>query len=150
MIPNIALENIDLNDFEMPLFSVDVENELSFPKAAKELNTIFDQVDGFVIALAEHNGSYSVAFKNIFDWLSRVEAKVWRDKPMILLSTSPGERGGQTVLEIALARFPYMGANIIGSMSLGLFFDNFKEGDLVNDLKKEELKRIISDFEKAI
>jgi len=150
LIRNVVLEKIDLNDFEMPLFSVDVENELSFPKAAKELNTIFDQADGFVIALAEHNGSYSVAFKNIFDWLSRVEAKVWRDKPMILLSTSPGERGGQTVLEIALARFPYMGANIIGSMSLGLFFDNFKEGDLVNDLKKEELKRIISDFEKAI
>ena len=37
----------------MPLFSVDVENELSFPKAAKELNAIFDQADGFVIALAE-------------------------------------------------------------------------------------------------
>jgi len=150
LIRNVELEKIDLNDFEMPLFSVDIENELSFPKAAKELNRIFDNADGFVVALAEHNGSYSVAFKNIFDWLSRVEAKVWRDKPMILLSTSPGERGGQTVLEIALARFPYMGANIIGSMSLGLFFDNFNEGDLVNDLKKEELKRIISDFEKAI
>ena len=150
LIHNVELEKIDLNDFEMPLFSVDIENELSFPKAVKELNTIFDHADGFVVALAEHNGSYSVVFKNIFDWLSRVEAKVWRDKPMILLSTSPGTRGGQTVLDIALGRFPYMGANIIGFMSLGSFFDNFKEGDLVIGSKKEELKRIISDFEKAI
>jgi NAD(P)H-dependent FMN reductase len=150
LIHNVVVEKIDLNDFEMPLFSVDVENELSFPKAAKELHAIFDQADGFVVSLAEHNGSYSVAFKNIFDWLSRIEGKVWRDKPMILLSTSPGERGGQTVLEIALARFPYMGANIIGSISLGSFFDNFIDGELVNDAKKEELKEIISDFEKAI
>jgi len=150
LIENVVLEKIDLNDYKMPMFSVDVENETGFPKAAKELNAIFDNADGFVVALAEHNGSYSVAFKNIFDWLSRVEAKVWRDKPMILLSTSPGVRGGQSVLDNALARFPYMGAIIIGSMTLGSFFDSFKEGDLVNASKKEELKGIISDFEKAI
>jgi len=150
LIQNIVLEKIDLNDFEMPMFSVDIENGIGFPKAAKELNAIFDKADGFVVVLAEHNGSYSVAFKNAFDWLSRIEGKVWRDKPMILLSTSPGERGGKFVLDIALSRFPYMGANIVGSMSLGSFFDNFIDGELGNDAKKEELKEIISDFEKAI
>lgn len=150
LVHHVELVSIDLNKFEMPMFSVDIENEEGFSKATVQLNEIFDKADGFIVALAEHNGSYSVAFKNVLDWLSRINGKVWRDKPMILLSTSPGGRGGQSVLEIALSRFPYMGAEIVGSMSLGSFFDNFKEGDLVNGAKKAELINIVSAFEKVI
>ena len=150
LIQNVELLHIDLNDFEMPMFSIDKEQEEGFSKEAKDLNAIFETADGFIISLAEHNGSYSAAFKNAFDWLSRINGKVWRDKPMILLSTSPGVRGGQTVLEIAQGRFPFMGGNIIGSMSLGSFYDNFKEGKLIDNEKRMELGKIVSDFEKVV
>jgi len=143
LINNIELIKIDLNDYSMPLFSIDLEIEQGFPKEIIDLNDIIDNADGFVISLAEHNGAYSAAFKNIFDWLSRLEGKVWREKPMFLLSTSPGARGGQSVLDLALSRFPYNGAKIIESMSFPSFNENFRNGEIINtDLKTELLNKI--------
>lgn len=150
LLNGIELTKVDLNDFMMPLFSVDIENEQGFSKGAKDLNDVIDKADGFIISLAEHNGAYSAAFKNAFDWLSRIEGKIWRDKPMLLLSTSPGARGGQSVLDIALARFPYMGGNIVGSMSFPSFYDNFKDGEIVNENLKELLQKLITEFEKDL
>ncbi len=150
LLSNAELIKIDLNDYSMPLFSVDIENENGFSKGVIDLNEAFESTDGFIVSLAEHNGAYSAAFKNAYDWLSRIEGKVWRNKPMLLLSTSPGARGGQTVLDIALGKFPYMGGNIIGSMSFPSFYDNFKENEIVNPDLKSKLLKLIEDFEKAL
>jgi len=150
LIKNGELVKIDLNDFEMPLYSIDNENEKGFSVATKNLNKLFEEADAFVVSLAEHNGAYSAVFKNAFDWLSRMEAKVWRDKPMLLMSASPGGRGGQSVLEIGLAKFPRMGANIFGSMSFPSFYDNFKEGGVVNKELKANLEELVQLFENEI
>ena len=150
LLKNVELTKVDLNEYTMPLFSVDLEAEEGFPKGAKNLNEVIENADGFIISFAEHNGAYSAAFKNAFDWLSRIEGKVWRDKPMLLLASSPGARGGQTVLDIALGRFPYMGGNIIGNMSFPSFYDNFKEGEIVNEDLKSNLLKLIVDFQNAL
>ncbi len=150
LINDIELIKIDLNDFSMPQFSIDIENEEGFSEGLINLNERIDKADGFIISLAEHNGSYSVAFKNALDWLSRINGKVWRNKPVLLLATSPGERGGQTVLDIALGRFPYMGASIIGSMSFPSFFDNFKENEVVNTTLKLKLVELVKQFKKSL
>ncbi len=150
LMKNTNLTKVDLNDFEMPLFSIDIENQQGFSEGLKKLNIIIDTADGFIISLAEHNGAYSTAFKNAFDWLSRIEGKVWREKPMLLLSTSPGARGGESVLNIALGRFPYMGGNIIGSMSFPSFFDNFKENEITNQELKGNLLNLVEELEKAL
>lgn len=150
LLRNVKLTKLDLNDFEIPLFSVDIEAVRGYSKGVTDLNEIFDKADGFVISLAEHNGAYSAAFKNAFDWLSRIEGKVWRNKPMLLLSASPGVRGGQSVLDIALGKFPYMGAKIIGSMSFPLFNENFKDGEVVNADLKSKLIALVEDLEEAL
>lgn len=150
LIQNVGLTKVDLNDFEMPLFSVDVEAEHGFPNGATALKEVLNNADGFVISLAEHNGAYSVAFKNAYDWLSRIDGKVWQDKPMLLLATSPGARGGQTMLDIALGRFPYMGAKIVGNLSFPSFFDNFKEGNVINEELKSSIKKMVSDLENSL
>lgn len=150
MLPDVELTKVDLNDFEMEMYSVDVENEKGHPKGAEDLNEVFDTADGFVICLAEHNGVYSVAFKNALDWLSRIENKVWREKPMLLLTASPGGFGGATLLNIALDRFPYLGANIIGSLAFPSFYDNFKDGEVVNEELKEKLVQLTVDLSKAL
>lgn len=150
LLKNVEVVNIDLNDFEMPLFSVDVEAEKGYSKATADLNEIFGKTDGFIISLAEHNGAYSTAFKNTLDWLSRIEGKVWRNKPMLLLSASPGIRGGKSVLDIALGKFPFMGANIIGNMPFPLFGENFKEGKIVNAELNDALLKLVKEFEKAL
>jgi chromate reductase, NAD(P)H dehydrogenase (quinone) len=116
---------LDLNEFELPLFSVDKEKEIGQPAIAKAFLDKIAAVDVLVLSLAEHNGSFSVAFKNIFDWASRQEKKVFAEKPMLLMATSPGKRGGATVLEVAQLSLPSYGGNIREVFSLPSFNNNF-------------------------
>ena len=67
-----SIDQIDLNDYEVAIFSEDKESESGVPSKIKALANKIDKVDLLVISLAEHNGSYSSAFKNIYDWLSRI------------------------------------------------------------------------------
>ena len=150
LVSNVEIYNVDLNNFEIPMFSVDEEAENGFSEGIKELNNVVESADAFVISLAEHNGAYSAAFKNVFDWLSRIESKVWRDKPMLLLATSPGVRGGATVLEIAKGRFPYMGGNIIGSIAVPSFQENFKDDEIINSELKAEIEFLANKLEKNL
>ena len=118
LLENVEIISIDFNDYVLPIYGVDFETENGIPPAVKRLDRLFDTADGFMISLAEHNGSYAAVFKNTIDWLSRVNMKIWREKPMLLMATSPGARGGATVLESARGYFPYMGANITDTFSL--------------------------------
>jgi chromate reductase len=131
-----TIEVLDLNDFEMPVFSIDKE-ENGFPKEAQNFLNKIGDADLLVVSLAEHNGAYSAAFKNILDWASRINGKVFQEKKMLLMATSPGARGGESVLEIAKDRFPRHDANLVGTFSLPSFHENFDE---VNGIINEELK----------
>jgi chromate reductase, NAD(P)H dehydrogenase (quinone) len=126
---NAEINIIDLNDFEMPLFSVDKENMLGQPKEAHDFMIAVGNADLLILSMAEHNGSYTVAFKNVLDWASRINGKVFQDKPMLLLSTSTGARGAKSVLDAAKNRFPFHAAHIIDTFSLPEFHKNFSESD---------------------
>jgi len=132
-VTNAEVELIDLNDYVMPLYSSDLERENGIPKVVQTLKTKLDSADGYVISLAEHNGNYTAAFKNVQDWLSRIERKVWGDKPTFLLATTPGKMGGKSVLNIAKASFPYMGANVVAAYSLGGFYQNFMNDEGISN-----------------
>lgn len=94
LLPNSDNTVLDLNNFEMPIYSIDRENRDGIHPLAYEFKKIIKKHDALIISLAEHNGSYSAAFKNIFDWISRINNEsLWYDKPILLLSTSPGARG---------------------------------------------------------
>ena len=125
LLQDAQVEILDLNDYELPLFSVDREDELGQPQQAQAFLQKISQSDGIIISFAEHNGAYSAAYKNLYDWLSRIQPKVYQEKPMVLLSTSPGGRGGQSVLELALSQIPRFGGVIKASASLPSFMENF-------------------------
>ena len=129
---------LDLNDFEMPIFSVDREKSDGIPPVAAQFKDALSTVDGIIISFAEHNGGYSAAFKNILDWFSRIERPIWMNKPMLLLATSPGARGAQGVLATAKSAFPHQGAQVIGSFSLPSFNENFEPNQ---GIPNTELKR---------
>ena len=149
-IENTETIILDLNDFELPLYGVDLETEQGIPADAQRLLDAIKLADGLVISLAEHNGSYSTAFKNAFDWMSRIDGKLWSQKPMLLMATSPGARGGKTVLSTALGSFPHMGGNIVSNFSLPSFYDNFSEDGVTNSELNEVLNNQINLLEKAI
>jgi len=149
-IKNVEVEVLDLNDFELPLYGIDLENEHGIPDNAHAFLDKIKASDGIVLSLAEHNGAYSTAFKNIFDWMSRIDSKLWNDKPMLLMATSPGGRGGATVLDIAKNRFPFMGGNIVSNFSLPSFYENYSEEGIKDEKLNGELLQSISKFQETI
>ncbi len=145
---NVEVEILDLNDYEMPIFSVDKEKENGIHILAQQFYNKIGTADLIIISFAEHNGAYTAAFKNILDWTSRINAKTFQEKPMLLLATSPGARGGSTVLEIAKNRFPFQGAIVKGSFSLPNFYENFDVASgIINQDMKNQLLGIISSIE---
>jgi chromate reductase len=148
LFENTEVEVLDLNDFQMPIFSVDVEEEIGKHAFAQAFLDKIATADILVVSMAENNGNYSAAFKNVFDWCSRIKGKVFQEKPMLLMATSDGKRGGSTVLEIAKNAFPRYGAEIKATFSLPSFYDNF---DLVNNKISnpqldEQLHEIVINF----
>ena len=144
--PNDQINLIDLNDYEMPLFSVDREKN-GFPKEASLFLENISDCDVIICSLSENNRNFSVAFKNVFDWCSRINPKVFQDKKMFLMTTSPGGFGGGNTMNLAKNIFPAFGANIIQTFSFPKFYDNFDEKlCITNDLLLAEFNDKILDF----
>ena len=150
LLNDVSVTVLDLNDFNLPLYGVDIENEYKIPSDAHKFLNLIKESDGIVLSLAEHNGAYTVAFKNLFDWLSRIESKLFFNKPMLLMATSPGARGGASVLDIAKNRFPYHNANIVETFSLPFFANHFNEGKITNTDFLEQLNKSINKFTKSL
>lgn len=147
LLEGVELNVIDLNDFEMPIFSIEREKNIGIPEQAKQFKEYIKSADGIIISFAEHNGSYSTAFKNIFDWSSRIGKSMWLAKPMFLMATSPGGRGGKSVLTNAINDFPHRDGKVIASFSLPLFYENFSaEKGIINIELLKELKTKLKTF----
>lgn len=126
-VPAGALEltTLDLNDFEMPIYSIDRQEAGGIPQAAHDFYNTLGAADALLISFAEHNGSYTVAFKNVFDWASRIDMRVYHDKPIVMLSTSPGGGGGGFVLRTAGHLAGYFGNEVLASLAVPRFGENF-------------------------
>lgn len=147
-INNADISLIDIHDFEMPIYSVDRETEFGIPQLAHDFYNAIGAADTIVMSFAEYNGSYTSAYKNLFDWTSRIDMKVFQNKPILMLSTSPGPGGAQSVLAAAQASAPYFAATVIAAISLPSFFDNFdlEKGVVTDKTFNQSLLAAISKF----
>lgn len=145
LISDAQVEILDLNDYEMPLFSEDREKELGQPEQAKRFYAKIGAADAIIISYAEHNGTYTAAYKNLFDWTSRISQKVFQNKPMVYLSTSPGAGGAASVLGSATASAPFFAANVKASVSVPSFYENFdlKSNQVINTEIKKNLETAV-------
>jgi NAD(P)H-dependent FMN reductase len=139
---------LDINDYEMPLYSEDREKELGQPEEAKAFLNKIAESDVIVISFAEHNGTYTAAYKNLFDWTSRIDQKVFQQKPVILLATSPGPGGAASVLSVAQSSAPYFAAEVKGALSVPSFYDNFdlESGVITNEQLNNQISLIVEQF----
>ncbi len=137
-ISNVEVSIADLNNFELPIYKSEFEEENGIPQNAKDFKELINAADGIIISFAEHNGMPTAAFKNIFDWISRIDQNIFNKKPMLILATSPGERGGAGVLALMKNTLPYFQANVVGSFSLPSYYENFSlEGICNKELMKD-------------
>lgn len=145
LLENVSTEILDLNDFELPLFSEDKEAEIGQPELARKFFDKIGSSDAIIISFAEHNSSYSAAYKNLFDWCSRIDPKVFQGKPMVMLATSPGARGGSNVLAAATASAPRFKGDLKASLSVPSFYENFdvELGQISNEEIRNQLVNVV-------
>ncbi|MGD6736029.1 NADPH-dependent FMN reductase [Photobacterium leiognathi] len=140
------VEILNLNDFEMAIYSIDRENASGIPEQAQLFFDKIGQADAILISFAEHNGTYTAAYKNIFDWASRINQKFYQQKPVIMLATSPGPGGAKNVLDTAVTSAPFFDANVVGSLSIPSFYENFdlEKQTLINEELNSQLISLVT------
>ncbi|MFZ6863158.1 NADPH-dependent FMN reductase [Undibacterium sp. Ji67W] len=146
LIEGAEVEILDLNDFAAPIYSQDHETEHGHPQPAKDFLDKINSADAILISFAEHNGSYTAAYKSLFDWSSRIQQKVFNGKPVIALSTSPGPGGAKSVLQAATNSLPYFGATVKASLSIPSFHSNFDiaSGEINNPELAQQLQAALA------
>jgi chromate reductase len=146
LIADAQIEVLDLNHYEMPIFSEDREKASGIPALAQQFFNKISGCDALVISFAEHNGSYTAAFKNIFDWCSRIDSKVYQGKAAVFLATSPGPGGAASVLATAVNSAPNFAADLKGSLSVPSFYDNFdiEKGCLQDMVLQDQLQAVMA------
>lgn len=78
---------------EIPPYDEDVKQQ-GFPPAVQELRERIKAADALLIVTPEYNYSVPGVLKNAIDWASRPPEQPFADKPLALLSASPGMLGG--------------------------------------------------------
>ncbi|CAK4067099.1 NADPH-dependent FMN reductase [Vibrio variabilis] len=145
-VEGAEVQVLDINNYDVPMFSEDKEKEIGQAEGAQQFLADLAEADAIVVSYAEHNGYYPAAYKNLFDWASRIDRSVFQNKPVVYLATSPGPGGAQTVLAAAVASAPYFGAEVKASVSVPSFYDNFdfETGSINNPEIAAEIKQAVS------
>ncbi|MEM1408526.1 MAG: NAD(P)H-dependent oxidoreductase [Bacteroidota bacterium] len=142
---------IKLHDFELPLYSVDLEKESGIPENAQRFFSLIKASDGIVASFAEYNGLYTSAFKNLWDWMSRIPMEkrynIWDDKPLFLLSASPSPRPMNNVTRVSKELFPAFGATIVASFYLNSFPKNFSDNQITDPSLDEDFSKQLELFQ---
>lgn len=144
------IKTINLKDYELPVYCADIEKERGIPLNASIIKNQISQHDGLVITVNEHNRNVSAFFKNVIDWLSRLDRNFLTGKKILLMSTSPGARGGAAALEYCKTIFPRFGGQVVQSFSLPSFRDNFQDGKILNEVLELGIEDVLTSFSQDV
>ena len=67
----VEVTDLDLREFEMPVFNQDIEDAGNTPEAAKRLAEMFRTYDIVLIISPEYNGGVTPLVANLISWVSR-------------------------------------------------------------------------------
>lgn len=139
---NVRLLN--LANYPFPIYSYDEEQQNGFKNSLIEFCDDIKNAKGIILSVNEHNSNPSAYFKNVIDWLSRVDKNFLSDTKIFLMSTSYGKRGGMSALEITEKLLPRFGGDIVTTFSLPSFGENFDEenGITNSELAKQHLEAL--------
>jgi len=143
---------IKLTDYPLEMFGEDIEKERGYSIDLKMLLQEIKSADGLIISVNEHNGGPSAFFKNVMDWLSRVEYKFLEGKKVLLMSTSDGKGGAAAALEYVKNRIPRHNGVVTESFSFPGFKDHFSvsENKITDEILSLGFTDVLQNFEHAV
>lgn len=152
-----SFSNIDLRDYPLPLYDEDVESAEGLPPKALEIKKLIAEHDAVLVSSPEYNASLSGVLKNTIDWISRPgddddPGAVFSEKPVGLLSASPGGLGGIRGLNHLRTILQNVGAFVIPSQfALAQANQAFNaDGTLKNDMAAGAIRDVIEQLAKTV
>ncbi|APQ18655.1 NADPH-dependent FMN reductase [Maribacter hydrothermalis] len=151
LLNNTEVHVRDMARYPFPMYSEDAEKENGFSNSLIEFKNEISNATGLIISVNEHNSYPSAYFKNVIDWLSRLDKQFLIDKKILLMATSNGGRGGAGALEAAENMLTRFKGEVVETFSLPKYSENFDEqkGIINTELAKIHSEKV-SAFLKAI
>lgn len=148
---NAKVTEIDLSDYDMPLYNGDLEDKDGLPENAIKLKQLFVEHDGFFIASPEYNSSFSPLLKNTLDWISRTHEEkepilaAYNGKVAAISAASPGGFGGLRGLVPLRMMLSNINVTVIPEqVAIAKAHEAFDENDkLINDA---QLQKVVTSF----
>ena len=144
-----SFELFKLSDMDLIVYSEDEQRDNGFPSSINQVYKHIQAADGLLISVNEHNSNPSAFFKNVLDWLSRLDRKFLEGKKVFLLSASIGARGGMSALKVVEKLIPRFGGEVIATYSFPSFKENFsiEEAKISNEEINNEIVAKLHQFE---
>lgn len=138
LVTEHKVQLLNMANLPFPMYSEDYEKENGFSNSLVEIKNDIQNADGLIISVNEHNSNPSAYFKNFLDWLSRLDKNFLDGKKVLLMSTSPGGRGGIGAHEAIKNLLPRFGAASVIGFSLPSFYKNFDESQGITEPELSE------------
>ena len=147
LIEEHQVKLMNMANYPFPMYSEDYEKENGFSNSLVEVKNDMTNADGLIISVNEHNSNPSAYFKNFLDWLSRLDRDFVKGQKILLMSTSPGGRGGIGAHEVVKNMLTRFGAAAIVGFLLPSFHQNFEERKGITDKELAEAhQKALSQF----
>ncbi|WP_435622562.1 NADPH-dependent FMN reductase [Flagellimonas sp.] len=146
LIENHKVQTLDMARYPFPMYSADEEKQKGFSNSLIEFKGYIQQSQGLILSVNEHNGNPSGYFKNLLDWLSRLERRFLEDTTVFLMAASPGKRGGIGAMGVVQDILPRFGAEIASTFSLPSFGQVFANGEIIDQTLKEQHSEALDIF----
>ena len=139
-------------NLNLPLYNGDDE-DVEKPESILNLHNDIKAADGVIITSPEYNKGISGVLKNALDWVSRMPAPAWKEKPVVIMSAAAGRTGGETSQYMVRACLTPFGPRIINSPIVCVAqasqqFD--KDGQIISEIYLESVIDAMRNLQKAI
>lgn len=141
------VSTLDLRSLDLPVYDGDLEATSGVPAGAQALLEALRTHDALLLVTPEYNGFPTPLVINAWDWLSRIQPQsapaqpgglaVTANKPVALLSASPGPLGGLRALNYVRQYLQMVFAMIVvpQQFALGKAHEAFDDAGALKDPK---------------
>jgi chromate reductase, NAD(P)H dehydrogenase (quinone) len=136
---------IDLNEYPLPLYHGDWEDEQGMPSKAVELVQLIAQHPALLIASPEYNSFITPLLKNTLDWCTRGETNPFVGKVAAVVAASPGIFGGVRSMQHARHLLLHLGCHVVPAQcSLPKADEAFDEQGKLKEARAQKAVRTLA------
>jgi chromate reductase len=143
---------VNVDPFGLPFYDAVLEADGASP-AVRSLKAAIEASDALLVITPEYNGGMPAVLKNALDWASRPAFRSpLADKPVLVMSASPGRSGGRRAIEDATRVLTATRSRVhpasLGVPGAGDLLD--EGGRIADESLRADVAALLRDFASAV